>query len=296
VISGSTVPLGSGVSPSGPAGPQGAQGIQGPSGAVPEAPTDGQLYGRQSSAWSVVSSGGGIPDPATGLFIQEDFLYVQNYVPNGPYWSGAVSGTGASVNAPADLVYGQDSTRKMVGINTLRVGASGNTGALMYIGSPNQASNPWGITLGFGAFKMKARLAINASPTAGGNVAIRFGLGAYASTPTGGAGPPNNGIYFEYQIDTTANWRYAKSVSGTQTYTNSTTAVVINAAFWLELDLSSDGSTATFYVAGVSIGTITGLSFAANPLCPILQNMNNGTTASMFVAIDKFYLNYAYTN
>jgi hypothetical protein len=46
----------------GPAGPQGATGPQGPPGSgggVTEAPTDGQLYGRQSSAWAVVPAGGG---------------------------------------------------------------------------------------------------------------------------------------------------------------------------------------------------------------------------------------------
>jgi hypothetical protein len=45
--------------PAGPQGPTGATGSQGPPGPVPEAPTDGQLYGRKSSAWSVVPSGGG---------------------------------------------------------------------------------------------------------------------------------------------------------------------------------------------------------------------------------------------
>ena len=38
----------------GPAGSQGPQGTPGPPGPVPEAPTDAQLYGRKSSAWSVV--------------------------------------------------------------------------------------------------------------------------------------------------------------------------------------------------------------------------------------------------
>jgi hypothetical protein len=49
-------------------GPQGPQGIQGPPGAVPEAPTDGQQYGRQSSAWSVIA--GGVPAGSVMLFYQ----------------------------------------------------------------------------------------------------------------------------------------------------------------------------------------------------------------------------------
>jgi hypothetical protein len=45
--------------PQGPPGTTGSTGPQGPPGPVPEAPTDGQQYARQSSAWTVVASGGG---------------------------------------------------------------------------------------------------------------------------------------------------------------------------------------------------------------------------------------------
>ena len=47
----------------GATGPQGIQGPQGPPGPVPEAPTDGQLYGRESGGWVVVPTGGGGTDP-----------------------------------------------------------------------------------------------------------------------------------------------------------------------------------------------------------------------------------------
>jgi hypothetical protein len=42
----------------GPQGPQGPAGPIGPTGPVPEAPTDGQQYARQSSGWSPVAGGG----------------------------------------------------------------------------------------------------------------------------------------------------------------------------------------------------------------------------------------------
>jgi hypothetical protein len=54
----------------GPQGPQGVQGIQGPvgpTGPVPEAPTDGQIYGRQNSAWTPAS---GFPAGTVMLFYQ----------------------------------------------------------------------------------------------------------------------------------------------------------------------------------------------------------------------------------
>lgn len=62
------------VGPQGPQGPQGVQGpqgppgIQGPPGAVPEAPTDGQQYARQSAAWSPVATG--FPSGTSMLFYQ----------------------------------------------------------------------------------------------------------------------------------------------------------------------------------------------------------------------------------
>ena len=43
----------------GPIGPAGPQGIPGPPGGLGEAPNDGQLYGRQSAAWSPMTGGGG---------------------------------------------------------------------------------------------------------------------------------------------------------------------------------------------------------------------------------------------
>lgn len=46
----------------GPPGPQGPQGPSGTTGGIADAPTDGQLYGRESAAWVVVPTGGGLTD------------------------------------------------------------------------------------------------------------------------------------------------------------------------------------------------------------------------------------------
>jgi hypothetical protein len=56
-----------GTSMIGPQGPQGIQGIQGPPGAVPEAPTDGKIYGRQNSGWT---EAGSFPAGTVMLFYQ----------------------------------------------------------------------------------------------------------------------------------------------------------------------------------------------------------------------------------
>jgi hypothetical protein len=56
------------IGPQGAQGPQGIQGPVGPTGPVPEAPTDGQVYGRSMSAWTPVT--GGVPSGTVMVFYQ----------------------------------------------------------------------------------------------------------------------------------------------------------------------------------------------------------------------------------
>jgi len=76
-----------------------------------------------------------------------------------------------------------------------------------------------------------------------------------------GFGDANNadftdGLYFEYDLNNSANWRYATAAAATRTKNNSTTAVTVN---WVRLKIvvNSGGSSAEFFVDGSSVGTIT---------------------------------------
>lgn len=51
--------------PPGPTGATGATGPAGPTGPVPEAPIDGQLYGRENGMWVVAGTGGFVPEAPT---------------------------------------------------------------------------------------------------------------------------------------------------------------------------------------------------------------------------------------
>lgn len=66
---------------------------------------------------------------------------------------------------------------------------------------------------------------------------------------------PANGVFFEYAKASSANWRIRTANASTYTTTTSGTAVTFNA--WVKLKITFDGTTATFYVNGSSIGTIT---------------------------------------
>jgi hypothetical protein len=111
----STVPGPQG--PTGATGSAGATGPQGPPGPVPEAPTDGRQYARQSAAWSpVVASGGSsvtVSDtppstPSAGALWWDSVggqLYVWYTDPNTSQW--VIAGSGGPVGSTTTpLAYG----------------------------------------------------------------------------------------------------------------------------------------------------------------------------------------------
>lgn len=101
-----------------------------------------------------------------------------------------------------------------------------------------------------------------------------------------GTAAPNNGVYFEYRKDTSANWRYCTTKAGTGTPTTSSTAVNLVGG-WVKLRIEFDGTTVTFYVNGTSIGTLTTNLPTAN-IAPWF--FCTQTTAAAFTAIDVDYV------
>jgi hypothetical protein len=101
-----------------------------------------------------------------------------------------------------------------------------------------------------------------------------------------GTAAPNNGVYFEYRKDTSANWRYCTTKTGTGTPTTSSTAVNLVGG-WIRLRIEFDGTTVTFYVNGTSIGTLTTNLPTAN-VAPWF--FCTQTTAAAFTSIDVDYV------
>lgn len=69
------------------------------------------------------------------------------------------------------------------------------------------------------------------------------------------ASDPSNGVFFEYKKAESATWRIRCGAS--TTYTTTTTGTAVAFSSWVKLKITYDGTTATFYVNGSSVGTIT---------------------------------------
>lgn len=95
--------------PEGPTGPQGVQGIQGPEGpagtsGIPDAPSDGKLYGRLSAAWTLaVPLGGGT---MTGLLTLSGAPTANLHAATKAYVDGHVQVAGDTMTGPLRMANG----------------------------------------------------------------------------------------------------------------------------------------------------------------------------------------------
>jgi len=84
------------------------------------------------------------------------------------------------------------------------------------------------------------------------------------------AGDQTDGVYFQYDESTSANWRICSIQGGTPTKTTTGTAVVAGA--FIKLGIQCVPGTATFFVNGVSVGTVvTNLPGAGQFFGPIFK-------------------------
>jgi hypothetical protein len=93
--------------------------------------------------------------------------------------------------------------------------------------------------------------------------------------------PPNNGFFFEYFVDTSANWIINSANGGTTTSTTTSTAV---ATGWTRLSFFYTVSTTTaqFFINGISVGTIN-TNISTNGISPCWTVFKtNGTTNRVF--------------
>jgi hypothetical protein len=80
------------IGPQGPQGIQGEQGIQGVPGEVPEAPTDGQIYGRQSAVWTPVAVTGVVRYDSVQALTQPQQLQARQNIYAAPFDALAFNG------------------------------------------------------------------------------------------------------------------------------------------------------------------------------------------------------------
>lgn len=112
----------------------------------------------------------------------------------------------------------------------------------------------------------------------------RIGFGDVST----GTGDMNNGIYFEYDASTSTNWLIKTASASSRTTTTTSTAVAADT--WTRLRIEISTTSATFFIGGVNVGTISsdfpsGTSTRCSPI------MRASRTAGLAVTY-TFYVDY----
>lgn len=194
-----------------------------------------------------------------------------------PFYS-TVSGTGAALAAST-------ATAGRVGVITL---SSGTTTT----GYASLNTDPASIVLSNGVTRFRCDVQLSALSDGTDTYAARFGLGDVAVGTD-----PTDGVFFRYTHSVNSGkWVYVTRSNGTETATNSTIAPV--AATWttLEIEINAAGTSATFYVDGVSAGAAnttnipTGAGRETGAQISILKSA--GTTARL-ISLDQAWIRQA---
>jgi hypothetical protein len=261
-----------------------------------DVPVDGttiQVVGGKLTA-AGGGGGGGLPDPKTGIFISDDFLYASGI--SLPHYLYGSSGTGTISFAST---YGLDSTHKVVGSAELRTGTAGSPFAELLQGQ-NMAAAPWGtIPFSLGALTWKTRVFIEGSlPPTGITYIFKAGIGGCVALAAAHAGTPlpgfEQGFAFVYSPDNNSGQWQIYVGTTTPVAVNTTVAVAGDTAYWLECDINAAWNSFTFYINGTLVATVTtGLPIiGGNPF----WNIGRGSGATNYQAcIDAWSLNYPFS-
>lgn len=183
---------------------------------------------------------------------------------------------------------------------TSTLGTSANPGV---IGNPSFGSGDNGlylnnstgtlapqILLGGGTITLNFIIKVATLSTASPRYILRVGFGDTSNADQA------NGLYFEYSDNiNSGNWVYKSSKASSRTTSNSSTAVT-SAYHNLQISVNAAGTSASFSVDGVSLGTAISTNIpvlAITPFVDIVQSA--GTVADNSIIIDLFYMNQILT-
>ena len=226
---------------------------------------DGAVY--VSGGTPYVSDPSGAADPAvftysggtyawqSPVLASSTMVWIDDFMTNTLTW-GQWSGAGGAT-------YNTGSSSGHPGVQRMTSNVSG--GGYVGIYSANQSITPqsgitWEATVSIGS--------INA-----GSV-YRLGL----ADTTSGTAAPVNGMVFELVKDTSANWVIRATKASTTTTTTSGTAATTG---WHRFKIVYSGGTATFYLDGTSLGTVSSSTYLPTAaVAPMLFAYNTGTNYS----------------
>lgn len=95
-----------------------------------------------------------------------------------------------------------------------------------------------------------------------------------------------NGIYFEYDRTNSVNWRYKTANGGSRTTTTSSTAVTTGSHV-LEILYTPSGTSASFWVDGVSLGAAITATIPTNSVGSNFQIVKSAGTTQRTVSVDR---------
>ncbi|MGI0076818.1 MAG: hypothetical protein ACREAU_05365, partial [Nitrosopumilaceae archaeon] len=158
-------------------------------------------------------------------------------------WAANLTGTGTAL---ADVNTGINSTDGAFGVIQLATGTTTTGRVGMSLGALN-------LVFGYGQHIQEWRIQVPTLSTAAEEFLSYVGFtDNYAI-----AGDVVDGIYFQYDRLTSANWRICTANNSTRTKTTTSTAVT--AGTWIKLGIvvNAAGTSVEFFINGVSVGTTT---------------------------------------
>lgn len=178
-------------------------------------------------------------NPSVAGFVpraQYEALWDFENVLTGTPFGASNNGTGATVSAGTATAAHPGTAQTSTGTTTTGRGAA-STGVAI-------------ILLGGGSWIWEADINIAALDDGTDTYTLRLGFLDILTADV------VDGVYFEYDKSVSANWRICTANNSTRTKTNTSTAVA--AATWIRLrfEINAAGTSAEFFIDGVSVGTI----------------------------------------
>jgi hypothetical protein len=218
-----------------------------------------------------------------GSQIFED--WIANNAQGSTNWTNVQNGTGAGVAInPANI------SQNHPGVVRLDAGSATNSRAILHKGLDI-------IQLGGGTVTFEAQVRISQLYDGTNHYRLMIGFGDNA-----GGGTFTDGVYFMYDSLGTFglasnNWIIATKDGGANDSTKVETSSQVSANSWIKLAIGVDagGTSVTYYVNGVSIGTITTRipTGSGELLAPIFKIVNTAGTGTGR-ALDVDYAQFTY--
>lgn len=183
-------------------------------------------------------------------------------------WEVAVNGTGASVGS---VNIGVNSTDRAIGVQQITPGTTAAGRACF-------GSSTVSTSFGYAYSYYETRVQIPILSTALQEFIVYFGW----MDMQGAAGTGTDGVFFRYNRTVSTNWVMDAIQGGTLTSTATSTAVTAAQWYKLAIEVNAAGTLVTFYIDGISVGTIaTNIPTGSTNQCGLGHKVEKtvGTTA-----------------